>query len=89
MRQIGTRELKQHTGEIISRVRSGEQLIIALRGRPVAILSPIDQTALQEAIVSEANKAKEESLGWLKASERAFSFWDNEEDVVWDEVKLR
>ena len=26
-----------------------------------------------------------ESLGWLAMSESSFSFWDNEEDEVWDE----
>ena len=27
-----------------------------------------------------------DDLAWLKASERSFEFWDNEEDAVYDDV---
>lgn len=83
---VGTRELKQHTGEIIERVRMGERVILTLRGEPVAVISPIDREAIEGAVRSEAERAERESLGWLAASEGAFSFWENEEDEVWDEV---
>ena len=86
MRKVGTRELKQHTGEIIEKVRMGERVILTLRGEPVAVISPIDREAVEEAVASEAERAERESLGWLAASEDAFSFWENEEDGVWDEV---
>ena len=43
MRKVGTRELKQHTGEIIESVRMGERVILTLRGEPVAVISPIDR----------------------------------------------
>jgi prevent-host-death family protein len=88
VQRIGTRELKQHTGEIIARVQRGEQVIITLRGQPVAVLVPIEQSYL-EAITPEAGRAKQEALWWLKASESAFNFWDNEEDAVWDSIELR
>lgn len=84
MYRVGARELKQHTGEIIERVRNGERVILTLRGSPVAVISPIDQGALEEALAEEATRAEKESLGWLAASESAFGFWDNEEDEVWD-----
>ncbi len=86
VRKVGTRELKQHTGEIIERVRGGERVILTLRGEPVAVISPIDRGAVEEAVRSEAGRAERESMGWLTASEGAFSFWENEEDGVWDEV---
>jgi len=86
MRKVGTRELKQHTGQIIESVRTGERVILTLRGEPVAVISPIDRRAVEEAIGSEAERAERETLGWLEASEGAFSFWENEEDGVWDEV---
>jgi hypothetical protein len=25
-------------------------------------------------------------MGWLKASEETFAFWDNPEDAAWDDV---
>ncbi len=86
MRKVGTRELKQHTGEIIESVRMGERVILTLRGGPVAVISPIDREAVEGAVRSEAERAERESLGWLTASEGAFSFWENEEDEIWDEV---
>lgn len=96
VQRIGTRELKQHTGEIIARVQRGEQVIITLRGQPVAVLVPVE--SYLEAIPLEsfslhsdlkAGRAKQEALGWLKASESAFNFWDNEEDAVWDSIEVR
>ena len=85
MYSVGARELKQHTGEIMERVRGGERVLLTLRGEPVAVISPVNQEAIEEAVQVEAEKAEKESLGWLAASEEAFSFWDNEEDEVWDE----
>jgi prevent-host-death family protein len=87
--RVGARELKQHTGEIIERVRMGERVLITHRGEAVAVISPIDREALQEALVSEAERAEQETLGWLAASEGAFSFWENEDDAVWDETGNR
>ena len=86
MERVGARELKQHTGEIIERVRMGERVLITHRGEAVAVISPIDQEALSEALASEAARAEKETLGWLAASESAFSFWENEDDAVWDDV---
>ncbi len=86
MYSVGARELKQHTGEIVERVRKGERVLLTLRGEPVAVISPVDQRAIEEAIEVEAEKAEKESLGWLAASESSFSFWDNAEDEIWDEM---
>ena len=86
MYSVGARELKQHTGEIVERVRNGERVLLTLRGEPVAVISPVDRSAIEEAIEFEAERAERESLGWLAASESSFSFWDNEEDEVWDQI---
>lgn len=86
MYSVGARELKQHTGEIVERVRNGERVLVTLRGEPVAVISPVDRSAIEEAVEIEAGRAERESLGWLAASESSFSFWDNAEDDVWDEA---
>ncbi len=83
--RVGARELKQHTGEIVKRVRNGERVLVTLRGEPVAVISPVDRRAIEEAVESEARRAEQESLNWLAASESSFSFWDNPEDEVWDD----
>lgn len=86
MYSVGTRELKQHTGEIVERVRRGERVLLTLRGEPVAVIFPVERRAIEEAIETEAEKADKESLGWLATSDSSFSFWDNAEDEVWDEM---
>jgi prevent-host-death family protein len=85
MQQVGARELKQHTGEVIARLQRGERLLLTLRGTPIAVLAPLDREAVQATIDQEADKA--ESLAWLALSQSAFGFWDNEDDAVWDGVE--
>jgi prevent-host-death family protein len=87
MDSVGARDLKQHTGQVIARVRGGERLLLTVRGQPVAIIAPIDQRSLDAAMDEEARKA--ESLGWLATAEGAFSFWDNDEDAVWDSMPVK
>lgn len=79
MYRVGARELKQHTGEIIERVRKGERVVLTLRGDPVAVISPLDADALEEALGEEAKRAEKESLGRLAASESG----ERAEDGAW------
>ena len=85
LEQIGARELKQHTGEIIARLQRGERLLLTHRGAPLAIIAPLDRAALDESTEREAERA--EQMAWLALSERSFDFWDNEDDSVWDQVE--
>jgi prevent-host-death family protein len=87
MDSVGARELKQHTGDVIARVRRGERLLLTVRGRPVAIIAPIEESRLDAAISREAHNAEDQ--GWLAAAEESFAFWDNEDDAVWDRVAVR
>ena len=87
MRTVGARDLKQHTGEVIARVRSGERLVLTVRGRPVAVIAPINQKELDAALARQLEKAEGE--GWLAISEGAFAFWDNDDDAVWDRVRVQ
>ena len=87
MQQIGARELKQHTGEVIERIQRGERLLLTHRGSPIAIITPIDRAAVDQLLDREAEDAA--SLAWPGASESAFGFWDNAEDQDWDKVQLR
>ena len=40
MKAIAQRELRNHSGEILRQVESGQQFSITVDGRPVAVLSP-------------------------------------------------
>ena len=40
---VNIHEAKTHLSKLLERVKSGERIIIAKAGKPVAILSPIDE----------------------------------------------
>lgn len=40
MNQVASRELRNHTRELLDRVGAGETITITVDGRPVAVLSP-------------------------------------------------
>jgi prevent-host-death family protein len=44
-RHIGIRELRQHLRTTINAARSGERIVITMRGAPVATVGPIDDVA--------------------------------------------
>ena len=50
MGTITAKQLKQRTGEVMKRVRSGERLTVTYRGRPVAVITP---ASLEEDSKSE------------------------------------
>jgi prevent-host-death family protein len=45
---VGVRELKAHLSEYLKRVEGGDRLTVTDRGRPIALLSPIQQVATQD-----------------------------------------
>lgn len=44
---MGIRELRQRASELLRRVEDGESIEITDRGRPVAILAPLPEDALE------------------------------------------
>lgn len=40
--QVAVRELRNHVSEVLRRVEQGETLEVTVQGRPVALLTPID-----------------------------------------------
>jgi prevent-host-death family protein len=45
MNRVGVRELRQNLSVYLRRVRRGERLEVTERGRPVAVLAPIEDPA--------------------------------------------
>ena len=76
MKFVGVRELRNKTGEILNAVRKGEKVILTKRGKPFAAMARLREEEIERLIL--------EGRGWLKLSESAFNFWDNEEDEVWN-----
>jgi len=59
-REVGIRDLRDHLGAYMARVRDGESFVILDRGRPLAHLSPARTP--EEAAV--ARLAREGFLSW-------------------------
>ncbi len=53
---FNTHEAKTHFSKLLKRVMSGEKIIIAKSGKPVAILSPIDDMPMQRVPGGDAGK---------------------------------
>jgi len=81
MNTVTAKQLKQKTGEIIRRIRSGERLTVTYRGKPVAVIAPPEEEkteALKELrsfdeawgdIEQTLRKTKPEFKGWQEATE--------------------
>jgi prevent-host-death family protein len=55
MGTITAKQLKQKTGEIIKRIKSGERLTLTYRGKPLAVLEPAtDRDIKKSATTSRA-----------------------------------
>lgn len=63
MALIGIRELRQKTAEVLRRVQQeGQAYVITQQGRPVALLSPLDQEKIEAEILRSARQSV--SDGW-------------------------
>ena len=81
MGTVTAKQLKQRTGEVIRRVKSGERLTVTYRGKPVAIISPSttgetktlkELRSIDEAwadIEKTLGKTKPGFKGWKEATE--------------------
>ena len=54
MAEIGVKQLKQSASEVIGRVESGSAYVITKRGRPAAVLLPIDEA--EDIVLANANE---------------------------------
>ena len=54
MDSVGAHELKTHLSKLLDRVEQGERITISRRGKPVAVLQPVEQTGDASMTVKEA-----------------------------------
>lgn len=58
MQQVGLRELRDRASKILREVREEKsEYIITYQGRPIALLIPVDQEALEQHLRTEAQQA--------------------------------
>lgn len=67
---IGIRELKAKLSECVRRAASGERLIVTDRGRPVAQLTPLEDSTLDDLARIEQGVAE----GWITPPKRRGGF---------------
>ena len=83
MGTITAKQLKQKTGDVIKRIKSGERLTLTYRGKPLAVIEP---TAEKDLIklnkVSDSVKAWEKIESTLNSSTPEFKNWQEATDWV-------
>jgi prevent-host-death family protein len=76
MGTITAKQLKQKTGEVIKRIKSGERLILTYRGKPLAVIEPaFDKTKKAVDQVKEFQKAWESIESTLNQTTPEFKDW--------------
>ena len=58
MKVANTVELKNKTNELLRRVMKGEAVIITLRGKPAAALTPLSEDDLEDFILEHSPKMR-------------------------------
>jgi prevent-host-death family protein len=83
MGTVTAKQLKQKTGEVIKRIKSGERLILTYRGKPLAVIEPATERDIKEIPnVSDAVKAWERIESTLNSTSPEFKNWREATDWV-------
>jgi prevent-host-death family protein len=81
MGTITAKQLKQKTGDVIKRIKSGERLTLTYRGKPLAVIEPTTEKDLNKLnkvsdsveawkrIESTLNSTNPEFKNWREATE--------------------
>ena len=76
MGMITAKQLKQKTGEVIKRIKSGERLTLTYRGKPLAVIEPMSTKTKKAADqVKEFQKAWENIESTLNQTTPEFEDW--------------
>lgn len=88
---IGVRELREHTAEIVRRLREEKvEYIITYKGRPVALLLPLAEPQVEEAILQVGKQHI--ASGWehyARLAEELRQAWPQNQDTqaLLDEIR--
>ena len=67
MAEVGIRALKQNASAVVAQAAAGEIVTITSRGRPVALMTPIPKSRLQELADAGLSTAATREIGDLPA----------------------
>jgi prevent-host-death family protein len=76
MGTITAKQLKQKTGEVIKRIKSGERLTLTYRGKPLAVIEPTTDKDIKKLNeVRDSVKAWERIESILNSTNPEFKNW--------------
>ena len=61
MKMANTVELKNKTNELLRRVVAGEPVIITLKGKPAAAITPLTEDGLEDFIIENSSTIRKKS----------------------------
>lgn len=72
MKAITARDLKNKTGEAMRAVSQGEKVMVTLRGKPFALISPVNAESLKEVSLRPFKEAWRDIEDTLKKTRPRF-----------------
>lgn len=85
MKSYSAKELKNHTGEILRQVASGEKILITKNGKPHALLSPVAEEQARDLGVRPFEEAWADIERSLRATRPRFKTW--QEAMRWTRAR--
>ncbi len=81
MKSYSAKELKNHTGEILRQVGSGQRVLITKHGKPHAVLSPVYQAQLDDSDIRSFEEAWADIEQSLRTTRPQLKTW--QEAMQW------
>lgn len=72
MKTMTAKDLKNKTGEAMRAVAKGEKVIVTLRGKPFALISPANAKSIEEVFLRPFNEAWKDIEDTLKKTQPGF-----------------
>ncbi len=72
MKSVSAKELKNRTGEVLKLVEGGQRVLITMRSKPFAVLSPVQDQQLEAANLRSYEEAWEDIEKTLRGTKSRF-----------------
>lgn len=86
MKSISAKELKNRTGEVLRRVGRGEKVLVTKRGKPCALLSPVENDRHLRSQLRSYSEAWEDIEKALRTTKPRHQTW--EEAIQWSRRRV-
>jgi prevent-host-death family protein len=86
MKLISAKELKNRTGDVLRRVEKGEKVLVTKRGRPCAVLSPVEKDRSFKAQLRPYDEAWGDIQKTLRSTKARHKTW--EEAIQWSRRRV-